>query len=143
MCRQPLPPPLSPPSVKLMIMALEEYGYQSRRGIRIRVEAKDGVVSFVTHLAATVTVAAAKPMVSTVAAAYCTDKAKTTRKRLKPGKHEHKNGRARKKPGGSHQSQTMVKLQSTWSTKVKVTKGQNSKVSKSVPHFILNYKSSP
>ncbi|GKD16429.1 hypothetical protein Tco_1205587, partial [Tanacetum coccineum] len=35
MCRQPLPPPLSPPSAKLMIMALEEYGYQSRRGIRI------------------------------------------------------------------------------------------------------------
>nr|GEX79516.1 hypothetical protein [Tanacetum cinerariifolium] len=35
-CYQPLllPPPLSPPSVKLMIMALEEYGYQSRRGIR-------------------------------------------------------------------------------------------------------------
>ncbi|GKC26953.1 hypothetical protein Tco_1034247, partial [Tanacetum coccineum] len=36
MCRQPLPPPLSPPSAKLMIMALEEYGYQSRRGIRVR-----------------------------------------------------------------------------------------------------------
>ncbi|GJV77419.1 zinc finger BED domain-containing protein RICESLEEPER 2-like protein [Tanacetum coccineum] len=34
MCRQPLPQPLSPPSAKLMIMALEEYGYQSRRGIR-------------------------------------------------------------------------------------------------------------
>ncbi|GJU17309.1 conserved oligomeric Golgi complex subunit 3-like protein [Tanacetum coccineum] len=34
MCRQPLPPPLSPPSAKLMIMALEEYGYQSRRGIQ-------------------------------------------------------------------------------------------------------------
>ncbi|GKB95806.1 hypothetical protein Tco_0981943, partial [Tanacetum coccineum] len=31
-----------------------------------------------------------------------TDKAKTTRKRLKPGKHEHKNGRAHKKPGGSY-----------------------------------------
>ncbi|GKG42144.1 hypothetical protein Tco_0476442, partial [Tanacetum coccineum] len=30
MCRQPLPPPLSPPSAKLMIMALEEYEYQSR-----------------------------------------------------------------------------------------------------------------
>ncbi|GJT67292.1 reverse transcriptase domain-containing protein [Tanacetum coccineum] len=30
----------------------------------------------------------------------CMDKAKTTRKRLKPGKHEHKNGRARKKPEG-------------------------------------------
>ncbi|GKD39458.1 hypothetical protein Tco_1259665, partial [Tanacetum coccineum] len=26
MCRQPLPPPLSPSSAKLMIMALEEYG---------------------------------------------------------------------------------------------------------------------
>ncbi|GKE22485.1 hypothetical protein Tco_1433997 [Tanacetum coccineum] len=35
MCRQPLPPPLSSPSAKLMIMALEEYGYQSRRGIRV------------------------------------------------------------------------------------------------------------
>ncbi|GJY73036.1 hypothetical protein Tco_0477467 [Tanacetum coccineum] len=35
MCRQPLPPPLYPPSAKLMIMALEEYGYQSRRGIRV------------------------------------------------------------------------------------------------------------
>ncbi|GJY06324.1 hypothetical protein Tco_0373378 [Tanacetum coccineum] len=31
MCRQPLPPSLSPSSAKLMIMALEEYGYQSRR----------------------------------------------------------------------------------------------------------------
>ncbi|GKD87942.1 hypothetical protein Tco_1359096 [Tanacetum coccineum] len=35
MCRQPLPPPLSPPSAKLMIMALEEYGYQSRREIQV------------------------------------------------------------------------------------------------------------
>ncbi|GKC44635.1 hypothetical protein Tco_1062357, partial [Tanacetum coccineum] len=35
MCCQPLPSPLSPPSTKLMIMALEEYGYQSRRGIRV------------------------------------------------------------------------------------------------------------
>ncbi|GKB70251.1 hypothetical protein Tco_0931663 [Tanacetum coccineum] len=35
MCRQPLPPPLSPPSAKLMIMALEEYGYQNRIGIRV------------------------------------------------------------------------------------------------------------
>ncbi|GKC17355.1 hypothetical protein Tco_1014137 [Tanacetum coccineum] len=34
MCRQPLPPPLSLPSAELMIMALEEYGYQRRRGIR-------------------------------------------------------------------------------------------------------------
>ncbi|GJU95378.1 hypothetical protein Tco_1320134 [Tanacetum coccineum] len=34
MCRQPLPSTLSPPSAKLMIMALEEYGNQSRRGIR-------------------------------------------------------------------------------------------------------------
>ncbi|GJS95604.1 hypothetical protein Tco_0802572 [Tanacetum coccineum] len=41
-----------------------------------------------------------------------TDKAKIIRKRLKPGKHEHGNGRARKKPGGSYQSnygQTSVK----------------------------------
>ncbi|GJW66442.1 probable caffeoyl-CoA O-methyltransferase [Tanacetum coccineum] len=36
----------------------------------IKVEAKDGAVSFATHLVATVAVAAAKPMVSTVAAAY-------------------------------------------------------------------------
>ncbi|GKB22121.1 hypothetical protein Tco_0856044 [Tanacetum coccineum] len=35
MCCQPLPPPLSPPSAKLLIMALEECGYQSRRGIRV------------------------------------------------------------------------------------------------------------
>ncbi|GJU83580.1 hypothetical protein Tco_0880069 [Tanacetum coccineum] len=35
MCRQPLPPPLSSPSAKLMIIALEEYGYQIRRGIRV------------------------------------------------------------------------------------------------------------
>nr|GEX57542.1 hypothetical protein [Tanacetum cinerariifolium] len=35
MCRQSLPLPLSPSSVKLMIMALEEYGYQSRKGIRV------------------------------------------------------------------------------------------------------------
>ncbi|GJZ57185.1 reverse transcriptase domain-containing protein, partial [Tanacetum coccineum] len=55
-----------------------------------------------------------------------TDKAKITRKRLKPGKHEHGNGRARKKPGGSYQSQTMVKLQSTWSTKVKCMRTRNS-----------------
>ncbi|GJY11434.1 hypothetical protein Tco_0379619 [Tanacetum coccineum] len=34
-----------------------------------------------------------------------TDKAKIQRKRLKPGKHEHKNGRAHKNPGGSYQSQ--------------------------------------
>ncbi|GJW26218.1 hypothetical protein Tco_0040029 [Tanacetum coccineum] len=34
-----------------------------------------------------------------------TDKAKSIRKRLKPGKHEHKNGRAHKKPGGSYQGQ--------------------------------------
>ncbi|GJZ79507.1 ribonuclease H-like domain-containing protein [Tanacetum coccineum] len=31
MCCQPLPPPLSSPSVKLMIIALEEYGYQSAK----------------------------------------------------------------------------------------------------------------
>ncbi|GJX61660.1 hypothetical protein Tco_1454927 [Tanacetum coccineum] len=35
MCSQPLPPPLSPSSAKLMIMALEEYGHQSRRGIQV------------------------------------------------------------------------------------------------------------
>nr|GEZ57586.1 hypothetical protein [Tanacetum cinerariifolium] len=35
MYRQPLPPPLSSPSAKLMIMTLEEYEYQSRRGIQV------------------------------------------------------------------------------------------------------------
>ncbi|GJV47654.1 hypothetical protein Tco_1437866 [Tanacetum coccineum] len=35
MWRQPLLPPLSPLSAKLMIMALEEYGHQSKRGIRL------------------------------------------------------------------------------------------------------------
>ncbi|GJW91554.1 integrase, catalytic region, zinc finger, CCHC-type containing protein [Tanacetum coccineum] len=39
-----------------------------------------------------------------------TDKAKITRKQLKPGKHKHGNGRARKKPGGSYQSQIVVNL---------------------------------
>ncbi|GJX44805.1 hypothetical protein Tco_0261481 [Tanacetum coccineum] len=34
MCYQPLLSPLSPPFAKLLIMALEEYGYQSRSGIR-------------------------------------------------------------------------------------------------------------
>ncbi|GJV58050.1 hypothetical protein Tco_1459055 [Tanacetum coccineum] len=37
MCRQPLPLSLSPPSTKLMIMALEEYRYQIRRGIRVAI----------------------------------------------------------------------------------------------------------
>ncbi|GJW76889.1 copia protein [Tanacetum coccineum] len=35
-----------------------------------------------------------------------TDKAKITRKRLKPGKNEHGNGRARKKPGENYQKST-------------------------------------
>ncbi|GKF00933.1 hypothetical protein Tco_0027856, partial [Tanacetum coccineum] len=35
MCRQPLSSLLSLPSAKLMIMALEEYGNQSRRGIQV------------------------------------------------------------------------------------------------------------
>nr|GEV89931.1 hypothetical protein [Tanacetum cinerariifolium] len=35
MCSQPLLQSLSPSSAKLMIMALEEYGYQSRREIRV------------------------------------------------------------------------------------------------------------
>nr|GEZ38983.1 hypothetical protein [Tanacetum cinerariifolium] len=34
MCSQLLLPPLSSLSAKLMIVALEEYGYQSRSGIR-------------------------------------------------------------------------------------------------------------
>ncbi|GKE21453.1 reverse transcriptase domain-containing protein [Tanacetum coccineum] len=38
------------------------------------------------------------------------DIAKIPRKRSKTGKHEHGNGRARKKPGGSYQSQTVVNL---------------------------------
>ncbi|GJV01372.1 hypothetical protein Tco_1334941, partial [Tanacetum coccineum] len=35
MCRQPLLPSLSSPSAKLMIMALEEYGYQINGGLSI------------------------------------------------------------------------------------------------------------
>ncbi|GJQ97792.1 hypothetical protein Tco_0008931 [Tanacetum coccineum] len=35
MCCQPLPSSLSLPFAKLMIMALEEYGYKSRRGIQV------------------------------------------------------------------------------------------------------------
>ncbi|GKE36566.1 putative reverse transcriptase domain-containing protein, partial [Tanacetum coccineum] len=38
-----------------------------------------------------------------------TDKAKIPRKRLKPGKLEHGNGRASKNPGGSYQNQTLVR----------------------------------
>ncbi|GJT62467.1 zinc knuckle CX2CX4HX4C containing protein [Tanacetum coccineum] len=40
---------------------------------------------------------------SSFTAAAGADKAKLIRKRLKPGKHEHGNRRARKKPGGSYQ----------------------------------------
>nr|GEV04086.1 zinc knuckle CX2CX4HX4C [Tanacetum cinerariifolium] len=35
LCRQPLPSPLSLPCAKLIIMALEEYEYQSRKEIRV------------------------------------------------------------------------------------------------------------
>ncbi|GKC37579.1 hypothetical protein Tco_1049963 [Tanacetum coccineum] len=45
MCRQPLPPPLSPPSAKLIIMALEEYGYQNRRGIQFKMFDLDDFVN--------------------------------------------------------------------------------------------------
>ncbi|GJR37607.1 retrovirus-related pol polyprotein from transposon TNT 1-94 [Tanacetum coccineum] len=38
----------------------------------------------------------------------CVDIAKISRKRLKPGKHEHGNGRARKEPGESYQKSRMV-----------------------------------
>ncbi|GJX75599.1 reverse transcriptase domain-containing protein [Tanacetum coccineum] len=38
----------------------------------------------------------------------CEDIAKISRKRLKPGKHEHGNGRARKEPGESYQKSRMV-----------------------------------
>ncbi|GJT00233.1 ribonuclease H-like domain-containing protein [Tanacetum coccineum] len=65
-----------------------------------------------------------------VAINFGTDKEKTT-KGLKPGKHEHKNGRACKKPGGSYQSQTLVNLKSTWSTKVK------SLASSNAPHWSI------
>ncbi|GKE14377.1 hypothetical protein Tco_1421954, partial [Tanacetum coccineum] len=49
------------------------------------------------------------------------DIAKITRKRLKPGKHEHGNGRAHKKPGrklSRSNSQASVKLgqKVKWST---------------------------
>ncbi|GJX09436.1 hypothetical protein Tco_0199295 [Tanacetum coccineum] len=55
-----------------------------------------------------------------------TDKAKTTRKRLKPGKHEYGNGKARKKLDKSYQSQTVVNLQSTIGQQKSNTKGQKS-----------------
>ncbi|GJW37423.1 reverse transcriptase domain-containing protein [Tanacetum coccineum] len=45
------------------------------------------------------------PMVANQIRPPGADIAKITRKRLKPGKHEHGNGRARKKPGGSYQRQ--------------------------------------
>ncbi|GKD52853.1 hypothetical protein Tco_1286240 [Tanacetum coccineum] len=45
-----------------------------------------------------------------------TDKAKIKRKRLKPGKHEHGNGRARKKPGGSYQRRSTKVSQSRIAT---------------------------
>ncbi|GJW97313.1 hypothetical protein Tco_0179121 [Tanacetum coccineum] len=51
-----------------------------------------------------------------------TDKAKIPRKRLKPGKHEHGNGRARKKPGGSYQKSN---LQSTL--------GQQNQIMRQIP----------
>ncbi|GKB25389.1 hypothetical protein Tco_0864790, partial [Tanacetum coccineum] len=38
----------------------------------------------------------------------CADIAKISRKRLKPGKHEHENRRARKEPGESYQKSRMV-----------------------------------
>ncbi|GJY24252.1 hypothetical protein Tco_0397910 [Tanacetum coccineum] len=41
MCRQPLPPSLSPPSAKLMIMALEEYGLPTRFNLSRRGELVD------------------------------------------------------------------------------------------------------
>ncbi|GKB06644.1 hypothetical protein Tco_0834877 [Tanacetum coccineum] len=56
----------------------------------------------------------------------CTDKAKIPRKRLKPGKHEHGNGRARKKPGGSYQSQK-VNSQSNVVNSQRKSKGMESR----------------
>ncbi|GJY79485.1 hypothetical protein Tco_0485286, partial [Tanacetum coccineum] len=38
----------------------------------------------------------------------CADIVKITRKRLKPGKHEHGNGRARKEPGESYQKSKVI-----------------------------------
>ncbi|GJZ92723.1 hypothetical protein Tco_0664788 [Tanacetum coccineum] len=43
-------------------------------------------------------------------AVICTDIAKISRKRLKPGKHEHGNGRAHKEPGECYQKSTQVNL---------------------------------
>ncbi|GKD96822.1 hypothetical protein Tco_1380719 [Tanacetum coccineum] len=50
MCCQLLPPPLSLPSAKLMIMALEEYGYQRNGGLLIPVtlfkKSDEGIESY-------------------------------------------------------------------------------------------------
>ncbi|GJW13683.1 hypothetical protein Tco_0017816 [Tanacetum coccineum] len=48
---------------------------------------------------------------STYETVICTDIAKISRKRLKPGKHEHGNGRAHKEPGECYQKSTQVNLQ--------------------------------
>ncbi|GKC83408.1 retrotransposon protein, putative, ty1-copia subclass, partial [Tanacetum coccineum] len=63
---------------------------------------------------------ARKPYSRQVERVICTDKAKILRKRLKPGKHEHGNRRARKKPGGSYQSQK-VKPQSDTKQELRVS----------------------
>ncbi|GJU61240.1 stress regulated protein [Tanacetum coccineum] len=44
MCRQPPSSPLSPPSAKLMIIALKKYGYQSRREIRVCLQSSRGSI---------------------------------------------------------------------------------------------------
>nr|GEV97210.1 hypothetical protein [Tanacetum cinerariifolium] len=50
MCRQPLPPPLSSPSAKLMIMAFEEYGLRQSVGLDSR--ARGGGRMYSGHLEA-------------------------------------------------------------------------------------------
>ncbi|GKA37970.1 reverse transcriptase domain-containing protein [Tanacetum coccineum] len=62
----------------------------------------------------------------------CMDKAKITRKRLKPGKHEHENGKARKELGESYKKSAVVNPQSTLGSKtngnsqLRVRKGNSS-----------------
>ncbi|GJX44150.1 hypothetical protein Tco_0260826 [Tanacetum coccineum] len=81
MCRQPLPQPLSPPSAKLMIIALEEYGYQSRRGIRVPKKWRSSYSDDVTFKKKVMKVLEMNEEGMEIS--------KITRKPLKTGKHGH------------------------------------------------------
>ncbi|GKF50221.1 hypothetical protein Tco_0146688 [Tanacetum coccineum] len=61
------------------------------------------------------------------------DIAKISRKRLKSGKHEHGNGRARKEPGESYQKSRMVNSSQPLVNLSQTTKRQNSKYSQTSP----------